>query len=249
MNYFLTIAASDNSGGAGIQQDIKVAHDLGYWALSAISGITVQNFKEVFEIEAVKPYLLQSQIEQCLMSFPVQAIKIGAICNIENLKVIAGCLKSYSAIHVVLDTVLFSTSGKTFLDTSALNTLKEILFPLTEIVTPNKLEFEILTNRNINNIDEAIEIAKDKCLEWDTSILLKGGHFNDVMIKEALITKIHVSKFERKRKDFIYQHGTGCTISTALACFIGKNISLSSSYSLATEYLIKHYDSLQIKMS
>jgi len=249
MNYFLTIAASDNSGGAGIQQDIKVAHDLDYWALSAVSGITVQNFKKVFEIEAVKPYLLQSQIEQCLMSFPVQVIKIGAICNIENLKVIAGCLKSYSAIHVVLDTVLFSTSGKTFLDTSALNTLKEILFPLTEIVTPNKLEFEILTNRNINNIDEAIEIAKDKCLEWDTSILLKGGHFNDVMIKEALITKIHVSKFERERKGFIYQHGTGCTISTALACFIGKNISLSKSYSLATEYFIKHYDSLQIKMS
>ena len=248
MNYFLTIAASDNSGGAGIQQDIKVAHDLGYWALSAITGITVQNFKKVFEIEAVKPYLLQSQIEQCLMSFPVQAIKIGAICNIENLKVIAGCLKNYSAIHVVLDTVLFSTSGKAFLDTSALNTLKEILFPLTEIVTPNKQEFEILTNRNINNIDEAIEIAKDKCLEWDTSILLKGGHFNDVMIKEALITKVHVSKFERKRNDFIYQHGTGCTISTALACFIGKNISLSNSYSLATEYLIKHYDTLQIKM-
>lgn len=249
MEYFLTIAASDNSGGAGIQQDIKVAHDLGYWALSAISGITVQNFKEVFEIEAVKPFLLQSQIEQCLISFPVQAIKIGAICNIKNLIVIADCLKSYSVKNVVLDPVLFSTSGKTFLDTSALNILKEILFPLTKIVTPNKLEFEILTNRNINNIDEAIEIAKDKCLEWDTSILLKGGHFNDAMIKEALITNTHVSKFERERKKIIYQHGTGCAISTALACFIGKNISLSNSYSLATDYLIKHYDSLQIKLS
>jgi len=249
MKYFLTIAASDNSGGAGIQQDIKVAHDLGYWALSAISGITVQNFKEVFEIEAVKPSLLQSQIEQCLMSFPVQAIKIGVIGNINCIKIIASCLEKYSAKNVVLDPVLFSTSGKTFLNPSALNVLKKTLFPLTVLVTPNKPEFEILTKRNINNIDEAIEIAKDKCLEWETSILIKGGHFNDPMITEALITNTHVSKFQRERKNYNYQHGTGCTLSSALACYLGRNTSLSNAYSLATEYLIKHYDSLQIEMS
>jgi hydroxymethylpyrimidine/phosphomethylpyrimidine kinase len=248
MNYFLTIAASDNSGGAGIQQDIKVAHDLGYWALSAISGITVQNFNKVFEIEAVNKNLLQSQIEQCLKAFPVHAIKIGAICNIKNLKVIAECLEKNSAKHIVLDPVLFSTSGKPFLDASALNTLKEVLFPLTELVTPNKPEFEILVNRNINTIEEAIEIAKEKCLEWNTAILLKGGHFNDSMITEALITNTNVNKFKRERKNYNYQHGTGCTLSSALACYLGRNTSLSNAYSLASEYLVKYYDSLQIKM-
>ncbi|MFW5851022.1 MAG: bifunctional hydroxymethylpyrimidine kinase/phosphomethylpyrimidine kinase, partial [Bacteroidota bacterium] len=111
MDYFLTIAASDNSGGAGIQQDIKVAHDLDYWALSAVTGITVQNFKNVSEIEAVEPWLLKSQIEQCFRSFEVKTVKIGAVCSRENLKVIGGCLKQFSPKHVVIDPVLFSTGG------------------------------------------------------------------------------------------------------------------------------------------
>src|SRR4030042_3104600 len=204
MKFFLTIAASDNSGGAGVQQDIKVAHDLGYWALSAITGISVQNFKEVFELEPINPGLLQSQIEQCCASFPVHAIKIGAICSIKNMMVIADCLKKYPLKHVVLDPVLFSTSGKAFLDESLLHVLKEKLFPLTELITPNKPEFEILTNRKINTIDEGIEIAKDNCTAWNTSILLKGGHFNDVNIKEALITKTNVYRFERESITFKY---------------------------------------------
>ena len=249
MKFFLTIAASDNSGGAGVQQDIKVAHDLGYWALSAITGITVQNFKEVFKIEAINSCLLQSQIEQCCSSFPVQAIKIGAVCSLKNIMVIVNCLKRHHFEHIVLDPVLFSTSGKAFLDEPSLNVLKKTLFPFTELITPNKPEFEILTNRKINTIDEGIEIAKNNCKEWNTSILLKGGHFNDVNIKEALITKTHVYRFERERITFTYEHGTGCTLSSALACFLGNNISFYNSYSRSSEYLIKHYQSLQIKLS
>jgi hydroxymethylpyrimidine/phosphomethylpyrimidine kinase len=249
MKFFLTIAASDNSGGAGVQQDIKVAHDLGYWALSAITGITVQNFKEVFDIEAINPCLFQSQIEQCCSSFPVQTIKIGAICSIKNLMVIVDCLKKYPLKHVVLDPVLFSTGGGIFLDESSLHVLKETLFPLTELITPNKSEFEILTNRKINTIDEGIEIAKDNCKEWNTSILLKGGHFNDIKIKEALITKAHVYRFERERKTFMYEHGTGCTLSSALACFLGNNISFQDAYTRSSEYLVRHYQSLQTKLS
>jgi len=249
MDYFLTIAASDNSGGAGIQQDIKVAHDLGYWVLSAITGITVQDSKNVFDIEAVPPYLLKSQIEQCFLSFPVKTVKIGAICSTENLLVIADCLKQFPQKHVILDPVLFSTGGVPFLDKSSLNVLQEVLFPLTELITPNKPEFELLTNHKITSIDEAILIETKKCKEWDTSILLKGGHFNETLIKEALITKTDVYRFERKRKTFSYSHGTGCTLSSALACFIGKNISLYNSYSLSSKYLIDFYDELQIKIS
>jgi len=244
MDYFLTIAASDNSGGAGIQQDIKVAHDLDYWALSAITGITVQNFKNVYDIQAVKPCLLKSQIEQCFRSFDVKTVKIGAICSNENIVVIADCLKQFSPKHVVLDPVLFSTGGIPFLDTSSLNIIQEILFPLTELITPNKPEFEFLTNLKISSIDEGIEIATDKCKEWDTSILLKGGHFNETQIREALITKTNVYRFERNRKNFSYSHGTGCTLSSALACFIGKNLSFYNSYLLSSKYLVDFYDEL-----
>jgi len=248
MKFFLTIAASDNSGGAGIQQDIKVAHDLDYWALSAITGITVQNFKKVFEIKSVDPSLLQSQIEECCSSFPVQAIKIGAICSIENIIVIADCLKKYHIKHVVLDPVLFSTSGKAFLDNPSLEVLKNSLFPFIELITPNKPEFEILTNRKFNTIDEGIEIAKDICNDWNTSILLKGGHFSDENIKEALITKNHVYCFERERLEFKYEHGTGCTLSSALACFLSNGLSFQEAYTLSSEYLVRHYNSLQNRM-
>lgn len=244
MDYFLTIAASDNSGGAGIQQDIKVAHELGYWPLSSITGITVQDFNNIFNIEPVTPCLLKSQIEQCFLSFPVKAVKIGAICSKENLKVISGCLKNNPQKHVVLDPVLFSTGGVPFLDTSLLTFLQEELFPLTELVTPNKPEFELLTNSKITSIDEGIKIATEKCREWNTAILLKGGHFSETLIKEALITKTDIYRFERKRNIFLYGHGTGCTISTAFACFLGKNKSLYDSYSLSSEYLIKLYSEL-----
>lgn len=120
MDYFLTIAASDNSGGAGTRQDIKVAHELGYWVLSAITGITVQNYKKVFDIEAVPSSLLKSQIEQCFLSCPVKTVKIVAICSIENLLVIVDCLKQFPQKHIILDPVLFSTGGVPFLDKSSL---------------------------------------------------------------------------------------------------------------------------------
>jgi hydroxymethylpyrimidine/phosphomethylpyrimidine kinase len=247
MNYFLTIAASDNSGGAGIQQDVKVAHDLGCWALSAITGITVQNFENVFKVEPVNPLLLHSQIQQCCDSFSVKSVKIGAICSGENIRVIAECLRKYAIPWVVLDPVLSSTSGKSFLDETSLLFLKETLFPLTDLITPNKPEFEILTGSRFTTIEEGIEIAMSKCIEWNTSILLKGGHFDDANIKEAIITKTHVYRFERERKTFSYNHGTGCTLSTAMACFLGANKSLSQAYSLASEYLMEYYSSKQIQ--
>jgi len=242
MNYFLTIAASDNSGGAGIQQDLKVAHDLGYWGLSALTGITVQDFTKVFHIEAVNPDLLKSQIEQCLQSFPVKATKIGAMCSAENVLLIVDCLKRFPQKHVILDPVLFSTGGVPFLDTPSLTLLKEELFPLTELVTPNKPEFELLVNHKIDSIDQAIELASEKCKEWGTSILLKGGHFDSAKIQEALVTETEVYRFERERKTFSYSHGTGCTLSSALACYRGSGKSLYDAYLLSSTYLTDFYD-------
>lgn len=248
MDYFLTIAASDNSGGAGIQQDCKVAHELGYWALSAVTGITAQNFNKTYAVEAVSGKMLEAQLQQSIHSFPVKAIKIGAICNKENIAVIANHLNAFSNIPIVLDPVLSATSGASFLDNSSLHLLKETLFPLTRIITPNKPEFELLVNQQITTIEEGIEIAKEKCKEWETAILLKGGHFDDALIKEALITKHEVLCFERERKNYTYNHGTGCTLSSALACFLGNEKSLKESYYLASNYLTELFDNLQIKL-
>lgn len=249
MDYFLTIAASDNSGGAGIQQDIKVARDIGYWGLSAITGITVQDFNTVFKVEAIDSDLLKSQLMQCFISFPITTVKIGAICSRANLLVLVDCLSQFPQKHVILDPVLFSSSGVPLLEPSSLGVLQESLFPLTELITPNKQEFELLSNHTITTIEEGIAIATEKCKEWNTSILLKGGHFDEADIKEALITKENVFRFKRKRKMFSYSHGTGCTLSSALACFIGKNNSLCDSYTLSSSYLVDLYAELQTKLS
>lgn len=241
MKNFLTIAASDNSGGAGIQKDISVAHDIGLWPLSAITGITVQNFSRVISVSPVLPSLLEQQIAECLASFDVSAIKIGAICSEENVDVIAKCLSSCSVKHIVLDPVIASTSGKLFLTERAIGVLRERIFPLTELITPNKPEFELLTNTPLHSLDEAIDIAKTKTQEWNTSILLKGGHFTDSTIREALVTPSSVFLHEHPRVNFTYQHGTGCTLSSAIACFLGKGEPLNSAYLKATDYLVGHY--------
>jgi hydroxymethylpyrimidine/phosphomethylpyrimidine kinase len=243
MNYFLTIAASDNSGGAGIQQDIKVANKLNFWPLSALTGITVQNFSKVYQVEPVNHKLLERQIITCLESYHIKAIKIGAICSFHNIFTIAKCLKNVSNRIIVLDPVLFS-SDQTPLLNGGQKELIEKLFPLTTLVTPNKPEFELLTNQKFSSLDEAIEIAKIKSKEWNTSILLKGGHYNSIMLNEALVTKETVYRFERERKNFSYSHGTGCTISTAMACFLGKNKSFREAYLLSSRYLTRTYEKL-----
>ncbi|MFO8054988.1 MAG: hydroxymethylpyrimidine/phosphomethylpyrimidine kinase [Bacteroidales bacterium] len=240
MDYFLTIAASDNSTGAGLQQDIKVAHDLGYWPLCAVTGITVQNFDNVFAVDPVKPRILEAQIKKCL-EFPVKTIKTGAICSEENLSIITDCLKQFPGKFLVIDPVLFSSSGTPFLNAESIKTLKRSLFPLADLITPNKPEFEQLTGTKINSIHEGIKIAKEKCNQWNTAILLKGGHFKEPRITEALITQHEVYHFEKPRKDLSYTHGTGCTISAALACYAGKNIPLNEAYSLASQYLTELY--------
>ena len=247
MNYFLTIAASDNSGGAGIQQDVKVAHHHGYWALSAITGITVQDFRTVFHVEAVSSDTLKLQIEKCLQSFPVKVVKIGAICSRENLHVIADCLKRYPDTIVVLDPVLASSGGMPFLNDTSHSVFTETLFPLTELITPNKPEFEALSGQSFDSMDEGIQIAVEKSREWGTSVLLKGGHFKDENIKEALITPQDVFRFERGRQAFSYSHGTGCTLSSAIGCFLGKGESLKDAYIHASDYLGNFFEGIQIK--
>ncbi|MEA3318010.1 MAG: hydroxymethylpyrimidine/phosphomethylpyrimidine kinase [Bacteroidota bacterium] len=244
INSCLTIAASDNCGGAGIQQDIKVAHDFNYWAFSAVTGITVQDFNKLYKFEAVKSNLLKLQIEHCLKNYSVKAVKIGAICSEENIKVIADCLSENKQQNVVLDPVLASSSGAEFLKTETLQILKEKLFPLTNLITPNKIEFEILCGQKVNSICDAIEIGKEKAKLWNTSILLKGGHFYDKEIKEIIISDTNIYSFNRERKKFLYNHGTGCTLSTAIACNLASGNSLYYSYLLSSDYLTKLYVNL-----
>ncbi len=249
MNYFLTIAASDNSGGAGIQQDIKTALELKSWALSAITGITVQNFNQVFTIKPLPSYLLKSQIDTCINYFPIDCIKIGAICSKENAITIAKSLKKNHKNNIVIDPVIFSTSGARFLDNESIKILKQELFSIASLVTPNKNEFELLVEQEISSIDQAIKIAKDKCYEWNTAILLKGAHYESDTIREALITHTDIYFFEKERDEFHYSHGTGCMLSSAIACYLGMGLSLYDACFLASKLLVDFYKNIQNDMN
>ena len=246
MKYFLTIAAADNSGGAGIQQDIKVAWDLGYWPLSAITGLTVQNFTQSIRIVPVESELLYEQIAHCLKDFPVSAVKIGAMTGVDNMRVIIRALQEFSPQIVVLDPVIATSSGMPFMPDEAIDELVSNLLPLVTLVTPNAVEFAIMAGVEIKSFEQALKVAHEKVAQWQTTIILKGGHFQDTHLHEAIVSRDKVMTFEHERSDFSrYSHGTGCTFSSALACYLGSGLPIEQAYLKATEYLLNFYKRMQ----
>ena len=198
MKYFMTIAASDNSGGAGIQQDIKVAEELGYWGLSAITGITVQNFQKLNSIYPVPAKQLSRQIEINLDSFPITAFKIGAVCSDENIKILSAILKQYKPENIVLDTVFAPTSGKAFIKKGSVKLFKEKLLPHVRIITPNRNEISLLAGKEIISLEQGVEVALELVKQYGCSIFIKGGHFDGEKIKEVLIDKNNIKKLKKK---------------------------------------------------
>lgn len=237
MKYFLTIAASDNSGGAGIQQDLKVADSLGFWGLSAITGITVQDFEKVDKIYPVSSRILKEQIEKNLIHFDISVIKIGAVCSSQNIKIIASLLEQYKPQHVVLDTVFASSAGKTFIDDNEINMFKRKLFPWAKIITPNKDELALITKQEITNFDHAVDAAGEIFVKYGCSIYITGGHFGEDPVREALISNDSPAVIRKERINMKYTHGTGCTFSSALGCYMANESSLEEACKKATEYV------------
>ncbi|NTW33378.1 MAG: hydroxymethylpyrimidine/phosphomethylpyrimidine kinase [Bacteroidetes bacterium] len=238
---FLTIAASDNSGGAGIQQDLKIAFELGYHGLSAITGITVQNFQKVKSVEPISSDLLLAQIKENFTSFKISVVKIGALCSNENICIVGSLLKKYNPPGVVLDTVFAPTKGKFFTEPDAIELYQKKLFPYVDIITPNKIEIELLLHKKFNSIEEAAQASLALSEKYNIAIYIKGGHFDDSKIVEALIMNGEIFYFNKKRLIFQYSHGTGCSFSSALSCFLGNGIPLKTSCSKASAYVSNLY--------
>lgn len=241
MIHILSISASDTSGGAGMQQDVKVAHDFGCWALSVLSGLTCQTFERVRQMQPVDTDFLKSQLQVCLETAPIAAVKIGALCSIENMRVVHAFLERHKPQWVVIDPVMASTDGTLLGGHPQWNNELVQLFKYATVVTPNKIEFEKLTNAHCNSIEEAIEVARTFAKQWNTTILLKGGHFDSHDIQEALVSAQGVLRYEYPRLQWNYQHGTGCTLSTALACCLAQQGNVQLAYEEATRYLRDWY--------
>lgn len=236
MKTALTIAGSDCSGGAGIQADIKTMTMNGVYAMSAVTALTAQNTTGVTGIQESSPEFLKMQLDAVFEDIYPDAVKIGMVASGELIRAIADRLRHYDAGNVVIDPVMVSTSGSALMRTDAVNTLVEELLPLATLVTPNIPEAEVLSGRTISTKEDMIEAAKQIGDENHCAVLLKGGHSvndaNDLLYAEGRLTW-----FQGKRIDNPNTHGTGCTLSSAIASNLAKGFSLEDSVERAKSYI------------
>ena len=232
----LTIAGSDCSGGAGIQADIKTMTMHGVYAMSAITALTAQNTTGVSAIEETSPAFLAQQLDAIFEDIFPDAVKIGMVSSSELIHVIAKKLHQYNAKNIVVDPVMVATSGSSLMKTDAVQTLTDVLLPLASLVTPNIPEAEVLSGMPIDSKEDMLTAIKRIGDTYHCAVLLKGGHsVNDA--NDLLYADGECRWFEGKRIDNPNTHGTGCTLSSAIAANLAKGYSLAESVQNAKEYI------------
>ena len=236
MKVALTIAGSDCSGGAGIQADIKTMTTNGVFAESVITALTAQNTTGVFGVFESSPEFVTQQLDAVFTDIYPDAVKIGMVSSAPIIKSIAEGLKKYEAKNIVIDPVMVSTSGSKLLQDDAISTLEEVLFPLATLLTPNIPEAEILSNIKINSVDNMTKAAEIIGKKYNAAVLLKGGHsINDA--NDLLSSDGEFKWFSGKRIDNPNTHGTGCTLSSAIASNLAKGMSLDEAIKSAKAYI------------
>ena len=236
MKTALTIAGSDCSGGAGIQADLKTMTTNGVYAMSVITALTAQNTIGVRAIQETTPAFLKQQIDAIFEDIFPDAVKIGMVANSELIRVIAERLRFYKAKNIVVDPVMVATSGSALMKNDAVHTLIEELLPIAALVTPNIPEAEILSGLKIGNKEDMLAAAKKIGDTYHCSVLLKGGHsINDA--NDLLYADGEMVWFEGKRIDNPNTHGTGCTLSSAIAANLAKGSGLTESVQKAKDYI------------
>ena len=236
MKTALSIAGSDSCGGAGIQADLKTMTMNGVYAMCAITALTAQNTTGVRAIQEATPEFLKQQLDAVFEDIFPDAVKIGMVSSGNLIRVIAERLRHYDAKNIVVDPVMVATSGASLMKTDAVQTLIEELLPLAALITPNIPEAEVLSGMEIRSKEDMLTAAKQIGDSHGCAVLLKGGHsINDA---NDLLYDGHAPRwFEGKRINNPNTHGTGCTLSSAIAANLAKGFSLPDSVSRAKRYI------------
>ncbi|WP_417430263.1 bifunctional hydroxymethylpyrimidine kinase/phosphomethylpyrimidine kinase [Kiloniella sp.] len=246
----LTIAGSDSGGGAGIQADIKTMSALGVYAASVITALTAQNTCKVHSIFPVSTDFIQDQLYTVFEDLNVRAIKIGMLGTPDIIKSVAGVLKNYPQIPIVLDPVMVAKSGDKLLQDDAVASLIENLLPLAEIITPNLPEAAVLTGKKEPaSIEEMKSMLSTLQAITPKAILLKGGHLGGNKSDDLLFDGQNEICLSSPRISTQNSHGTGCTLSAAIASGIAKGLTLLEAVNTAKEYLtaaLRHADTLEV---
>lgn len=236
MKTVLSIAGSDCSGGAGIQADIKTitAHKL--YAMSVITAMTAQNTTGVYGVQEASPEFVAQQIDCVFSDIRPDAVKIGMVSNAEIIKIIAAKLREYKAENIVVDPVMVSTSGSILMKEDAMDALKNELLPLGTVITPNLHEAAALCGYEIKNSEDMIKAAKDISKNISGAVLIKGGHLEDTA-DDLLYENNWATWYKGERIDNPNTHGTGCTLSSAIACGLANGFSVEESVNCAKSYI------------
>lgn len=236
----LSIAGSDCSGGAGIQADIKTISALGGYAATAITAITVQNTLGVSAVQPISAEIVRGQIEAVIEDLQPVAVKIGMVNDIQIVGVISDCLRKYAPQYVVYDPVMVSTSGRKLMTDEAVEEIKKKLLPLVTLITPNIDEAAVLTGKNIQNVQDMKMAARKLTDEFQTSILIKGGHLEGDKMCDLLHTSENIYHiYDEEKIETTNLHGTGCTLSSAIATYLAKGYPMQEAIQYAKVYITR----------
>ena len=236
MKKILTIAGSDSCGGAGIQADLKTFSAHGTYGMSVITAITAQNTEGVFAVEDVSPDIIKKQIEVLFDDICIDAIKIGMVSKVETINIIADTLKKYNVKNLVIDPVMVSKSGFHLLQPEAKQALIENLLPLATIVTPNLPEAEVITDLKVSSIKDMENVAIKIYEMGPKCVLVKGGHLEGDAV-DILYDGTDFRYYVSPRIDTIHTHGTGCTLSSAIASNLSKGYSIDKAVEKSKRYI------------
>ena len=236
MKKVLTIAGSDSSGGAGIQADIKTITAHKMYAMSAITALTAQNTTGVFAIQEATPEFVAAQLDAIFTDIRPDSVKIGMVSGSKIIEVIAEKLRFYQAENIVVDPVMVATSGSRLLSEDAMDAVRQLLIPLGSVITPNIPETEVLCGFPVREEGDMLRAAEQIGRTYSGAILVKGGHLVhdavDLLWKDG-----KAQWFSSERIETANTHGTGCTLSSAIACRLAEGRGLEESIRLAKAYL------------
>ena len=237
MNTALTIAGSDSSGGAGIQADLKTMLANHVYGMSVITALTAQNTTGVTDIMEVTPHFLAEQLDSIFTDIRPDAVKTGMVSSSQLIETIADKLMEYEAVNIVVDPVMVATSGAKLISDDAIETLKKKLLPLATVITPNIPEGEVLSGMKITSKEDMVTAGQKISNTYGCSVLLKGGHSlndaNDLLVEQGK----EPVWFIGRRIDNTNTHGTGCTLSSAIASNLAKGKSLEEAVKSAKNYI------------
>ncbi len=237
----LTIAGSDSGGGAGIQADLKTFAALGCYGMSVITAITAQNTVGVSGIHPVPVEMITRQMEAVFTDMGTDAVKIGMLHSAEVIAAVARCLSEYEVPNVVLDPVMVAKSGDKLLREDAIQALSQHLLPCVDIITPNLPETQVLVGRPVTTVAQMESAGKELLSRGCKAVLVKGGHLPGTQVIDVLFVKGKPGPLylESARISTKNSHGTGCTLSSAIAAYLARGKSLEKAVQLAREYLIQ----------